>query len=127
MEPPPPDQHFMLIRSQRGGSKLVEGGYVYGVQRRVGEVKHWLCEMRGVCNARVQTQGTEIFKCTNEHLHAPDEQPVSCNETKICIKRKARDSQDASCQIVGESVITVSEGTTAKLSKLDSLKLTIQR
>ena len=80
----------------------MEGGYVYGVQRRVGEVTHWLSEKRGVCNARVHTQGTEIVKGTNEHLHAPDEQAVSCYETKIGIKRKARDSQDTSHQIVGE-------------------------
>ena len=127
MEPPPPDQPFRLIRSQRGGSKLVEGGYVYGVQRRVGEVTHWLSEKIGVCNARVHTQGTEIVKRTNEHLHSPDEQAVSCYETKIGSKRKARDSQDTSHQIVGESVITVSEGTAAKLPKLDSLKRIIQR
>ena len=87
MEPPPPVQPFRLIRSQRRGSKLVEGAYVYGVQRRVGEVTHWLCEKRGVCYARLHTQGTEIVKRTNEHIHAPDEQAVSCYETKICIKR----------------------------------------
>ena len=69
----------------------------------------------------------EIVKRTNEHLHSPDEQAVICQETKIGIKRKARDSQDSSHQIVGESLLTVSEDTTAKLSKLDSLKRTIQR
>ena len=73
------------------------------------------------------TQGTEIVKRTNKHLHAPDEQAVSCYETKIGIKRKARESQDTSHQIVGESVVTVSEGTAAKLPKLDSLKRAIQR
>ena len=82
---------------------------------------------REKCNARVHTQGTEIVKRTNEHLHAPDEHAVSCYESKIGIKRKARDSQDISHQIVGESVITVSEGTAAKPPKLDSLKRTIQR
>ena len=69
----------------------------------------------------------EIVKRTNEHLHSPDEQAVICQETKIGIKRKARDSQDSSHQIVGESLLTVSEGTAAKLPKLDSLKRTIQR
>ena len=41
--------------------------------------------------------------------------------------RKARDSQDSSHHIVGESLLTVSEGTAAKLPKLDSLKRTIHR
>ena len=61
---------------------------------------------------------------TNEHLHVPDEQVVSCCEVKVGMKRKARDSQDSSHHIVGESLQTVTEGTAAKL---DSLKRTIQR
>ena len=69
----------------------------------------------------------EIIKRTNDHLHSPDEQAVICQETKIGIKRRARDSQDSSHHIVGESLLTVSEGTAAKLPKLDSLKRTIQR
>ena len=89
----------------------MEGSYAYGVQRRVKEVTHWLCEKRGVCNARLHTQVTEIVKRTNVNLYAPDEQAVSCYETKIGIKRKAQDSHDTSHQIVGESVVTVCEGT----------------
>ena len=126
MEDPPLNQPFRLIKSQRGGNKLVERGYIYGVQRRAGEVTHWLCEKRGVCNAIIHTQGTEIVKLTNEHLHAPDEQAVSCCLTKISIKRRARGSQDSSHHIVGERVVTLFEGTAAKLPKLDSLKRTIQ-
>ena len=42
------------------------------------------------------------------------------------MKRKARDSQDSSHHIVGESLQTVTEGTAVKLPKLDSLKRTIQ-
>ena len=46
MEPPlaPP---FKIIKTQRGGNKLVERGYIYGEHRRVGEVTHWLCEKEG--------------------------------------------------------------------------------
>ena len=69
----------------------------------------------------------EILKRTNEYLHAPDEQAVSCCEVKVGMKRKARDSQDSSHHIVGEGLETVTEGTAAKLPKLDSLKRTIQR
>ena len=120
-------QPFRLTRSQRGAEKLTEGGFSYGKQRRVGGVTHWLCERRGFCRANIHTQGTEIIKRTNEHLHAPDEPAVSCCEVKVGMKRKARDTQDSSHQIVGETLQTVSEGTSAKLPKLDSLKRTIQR
>ena len=80
-----------------------------------------------ICRAIIHTQGTELIKRTNEHLHAPDEQAVSCCEVKVGMKRKARDTKDSSHQIVGETLQTVSEGTSAKLPKLDSLKRTIQR
>ena len=83
--------------------------------------------MRERCNGKVHTEGMKIVKRTNEHLHAPDEQVVSSYETKVGIKRKARETQDSSHHIVGESLETVSEGTATKLPKLDSLKRTIQR
>ena len=52
---------------------------------------------------------------------------MSCCEVKVGMKRKARDTQDSSHQIVGETLQTVSEGTSAKLPELDSHKRTIQR
>ena len=110
----PPGQSFRLTRSQRGAEKLTEGDYCYGKQRRVGDVTHWLCERRGICRAIIHTQGMEILKRTNEHLHAPDEQAVSCCEVKVGMKRKARDSQDSSHHIVGEGLETVTEGTAAQ-------------
>ncbi|KAI6653068.1 hypothetical protein LOD99_3904 [Oopsacas minuta] len=68
-----------------------------------------------------------IVKRTNEHFHGPDEQAAGCCEAKAGMKRKARESQDSTYHIVGESLQTASEGTAAKLPKLDSLKQTIQR
>ncbi|KAI6651166.1 hypothetical protein LOD99_5517 [Oopsacas minuta] len=118
---------FRLIKSQRGGDKLSESGFLFGVQGRVGDVTHWLCEQRGVCKARVHTKGMVVVKRTNEHSHGPDEQAADCYEAKAGMKRKARESQDSTHHIVGESLQTASEGTAAKLPKLDSLKRTIQR
>ena len=81
---------------------------------------HWLCEQKGICKARVNTKGKEVVKRTNEHTQAPNEQDVSCRETKAGIKRRARESQDSSHYIVSESDM-ISEGTAIKLPKLDSL------
>ena len=75
----------------------------------------------------VHTKGMEVVKRTNEHTHAPNEQDVSCCETKAGIRRRARESLDSSHHIVSESVQMISEGTATKLPKLDSLKRTIQR
>ncbi|KAI6649971.1 General transcription factor II-I-like [Oopsacas minuta] len=118
---------FRLTKSQRGGDKLLEDGYSFGVQRRVGDVTHWLCEQRGVCKARVHTKGMVIVKRTNGHSHGPDEQAADCCEAKAGMMRKARESQDGTDHIVSESLLTASEGTAAKLPKLDNLKRTMQR
>ena len=70
---------------------------------------------------------THIVKGTNEHTHIPSEEEVNCRETKVGVKRRARESQDTSHHIVGESMQLISEGTATKLPKMDSLKRTIQR
>ena len=82
-------------------------------------------DRRGV--AKQGNKQRVIIKANNEHLHGPVEQEVGCRETKIGIKRKAEETWDSSHSIVGESLLTVSEGTAAKLPKLNSLKRTIQR
>ena len=120
-------QSFVSIKSSKGGCKLIEGGFVYGQQRRVREVVHWQCERRGICKARVHTQGSQIVKRTNQHLHEPDEEAVTCQLVKISMKRKASKTQDSTHLIVGDNLLTVSEGVSVKLPKLTSLKRTIQR
>ena len=52
---------------------------------------------------------------------------VTCHEVKLGLKRKASETQDSSHHILGNSLITVSEGVSVKLPKLTSLKRTIQR
>ena len=69
----------------------------------------------------------QIVKRTNEHLHEPDEQAVSCQDVKNCVKRKASETQDSSHFFVEDSLLAVSEGVSVKLPKLNSLKRTIQR
>ena len=70
----------------------------------------------------------QIVKLTNEHLHEADEQAATCQEVKLGMKRKASETQDSSHHIVGDGLITVSEGVYVKLPKLTSpIKHTIQR
>ena len=33
-------QPFRLLKSTRGGNKIIEGGFIYGQQSRAGEVTH---------------------------------------------------------------------------------------
>ena len=76
----------------------------------------------------MQSKGS--YEAYGDSLHGPVEQEVGFREAKIGIKRKAEETRDSSHSIVGESLLTVSEDTAAKLSKLpklDSLKRTMQR
>ena len=40
--------------------------------------------------------GMQTVKHTNEYLHEPDEQAVTCEDIRICIKRMASETQDSS-------------------------------
>ena len=88
---------------------------------------HWRCEQRGECKARIHTEGMDIVKRINDHLHTSDNAGVSCCEVNIGVKRRAQESQDSAHHIASESVQTVSDSTIVKLPKLDSLKRTIRR
>ena len=68
-----------------------------------------------------------IVKRINEHLHGPDMGKDTCLVTKAGLKCKAEQSQDTSQHIVAESVQNIPEATATKLSKLNTLKRTIQR
>ena len=126
----PLPQQFRLIRSSKSNKeryKLIEGGFVYDRQRIIGDTTHWQCERRGLCKARVHTNGMAIVKRTGEHLHESDEQQVECIALKAGVKRKARDTNDTTHHIIGDSLDTATESTVIKLPKLDSLKRTIIR
>ena len=62
MDSPP---QFRLIRSSKSKKecyKLVEGGFIYGKQRVIGDVTHWQCEKRDSCKARIHTKGLMQLK-----------------------------------------------------------------
>ena len=121
-----PEPQFTLIRSSKCKKecyKLVEGGFVYGKQRVIGDITHWQCEKRESCKARLHTKGTQIIKRTNEHLHDSDIRHVR----SMKVKRRARESIDHVHHIVGEELESATVETTIKLPKVDSLKRTIRR
>ena len=99
--------NFKFIMSSRGGQKLNEGGFLFDKQRIYCDVTHWQCEKKGVCKARLHTQGMIIVKRTNKHLHGPDMVAVCCFETKSGIKREAQQTQDSTHHIVGKDLTTV--------------------
>ena len=85
----------------------MEGGFIYGKQQVIGDVIHWLYEMRDSCEARIHTKGTVIIKRTN-YLQYADMTHVRT------LKRRARESNDPVHHIVDDQ-------TVIKLPKIVSL------
>ena len=118
---------FRLITSSRGGNKLVENGFMYDKHKISGNGTYWQCERRSDCKARLHTDGMQTIKRINQHFHGPDIHKVSCLEVKAGIKQKAVQTQDSSHHISAEGVLSISDMTSVKLPKMNSLKRTIQR
>ena len=68
-----------------------------------------------------------IIKQSGDHLHDPDEQRINCISLTAGVKRRARDTNDTTHYIIGDSLRTETESTVIKLPELNSLKRTIRR
>ena len=67
----------------------MEGCFIYGKQRIIGDVTHRQCEKSDSCKAKIHTTCTVIIKRTNEHLHDADETHVRNLEVKVGIKTES--------------------------------------
>ena len=45
-----------IIKSKRWKAKLVLLGFIHTLNRLSTNFKHWICEKRGICKARVTTK-----------------------------------------------------------------------
>ena len=97
------------------------------IGRGIGNTTHWQCERRGICKARMHTNGTSIIKRTSEHLHGEDQQQVDCITLKAGMKRKARDTHDSTHHIISDALEVVTVPSFIKLPKLESSKRTVRR
>jgi len=66
---------WTFIRSQRGAPLLVNDGFVYRCERKIGRKSYWLClsykKGQHKCNARLILLGNSVTKETG-HTHAAD-------------------------------------------------------
>ena len=82
-----------LLKTNRGGEKLVHCGYMYHLQRTGREnVSYWTCVRKPECAGRVKLarNGSLTVTVTREHNgHAPNNDEAVVEETVQCMKRKA--------------------------------------
>ncbi|GJQ85403.1 hypothetical protein Trydic_g10177 [Trypoxylus dichotomus] len=72
------DDKAEIIRSNKGGLKLIHRGYMYTVhkKRRSGEIRWRCCQRRSHCKGSVSTgEGDPIINMP--HNHIPDPQSVA--------------------------------------------------
>ena len=49
------------IKSNRNRDKAVVNGYIYSLNRTSGDIQYWVCELRGKCTARIDTNNCTII------------------------------------------------------------------
>ena len=65
------------IKSNRNKDKAVVNGFIYSLNRTLGDIQYWVCELRGKCTARkntnncIITRPTDFAQIEQDHTHAP--------------------------------------------------------
>ena len=121
---------FQIIRSNKGGEKMIRDGNMYVIKRRNGRRVSWECVKRRVngCKARASTD-LQFNDATffHAHCHTPDYVNVSVTKAKASIKENAANSNEHPAGIYAQVVADCDEETRLRLPEEKSLKRTIQR
>ena len=109
-----------IIKSTRGKDKLVLLGFIYTLNRSTTGLKHWNCEKRSECKARITTNSDlSIVKLQNSseifdtHPHAPDMLRIEMLKGYTKMKERADQNSEENTSI-------------AKMPRIESIKRTIR-
>ena len=123
-----------IIKSTRGKDKLVLLGFIYTLNRSTTGLKHWNCEKRSECKARITTNSdlsivkpqnsSEIF---DTHPHAPDMLRIEMLKGYTKMKERAdQNSEENTRSIFAYGVETMTDSSIAKMPRIESIKRTIR-
>ncbi|QQP42000.1 Putative LOC100898192, partial [Caligus rogercresseyi] len=119
-----------LIKSNRGGSKLVDDlNYLYRLNGKCGEKTYWACDI-SECRARIHSimEGNEpiVVKTVGYHHHASQPFKPKSLETKQAIKSLALNSQASSRDIIAQASSNLDDSTLAFLPSAATLSRRIR-
>ena len=121
-----------FLKSKRGKDKATFQGFVYTLTKSSSEVQQWVCEMRGMCKARVHTRGDVIIKPTllndihSSHTHGSDPVRIDMLKGYNKVKERSIDSEESTRIIVSYGIEQMGASSVAQLPKLESVKRTIR-
>ena len=121
------------IKSTRGKDRIAIHGYIYTLNKSTTQVKHWVCEKRGTCKARVtinfdlfivKPDTTEILDSHSQGLDTPRIKMLQgYNKLK---ERAGQDPDQSTRSIYAYGVESMDDSSIVKLPKPDSIKRTIR-
>lgn len=127
------DEGAKIIKSDKGGEKLLLKGFVYYKSRTVGVKKYWRCNRmkNKECNSTAITtlreEKIEVLKEV-QHDHAPNREEVEAEFLKTSLKRKASTHPNMPpAQLLRTELAGVSSGVLAMLPERENLKKMIRR
>ena len=121
-----------FLKSRRGKEKAIFQGFVYTLTKSSSEVQQWVCEMRGVCKARMHTRGDVIIKPTvlnniySSHTHGSDPVRIDMLKGYNKVKERSIDSEESTRVILSYCIEQMGASSVAQLPKLESVKRTIR-
>ena len=110
------------MKSRRGKEKAIFQGFVYTLTKSSSEVQQWVCEMRGMCKARMHTRGDVIIKPTVLNDPVRIDMPKGYNK----VKERSIDSEESTRVFLSYRIEQMGASSVAQLPKLESVKRTIR-
>ncbi|XP_040575190.1 uncharacterized protein asrij isoform X1 [Lepeophtheirus salmonis] len=121
-----------LIKSQRGGMKLVDNyNYIYRVDQKSGEKTYWKCEY-SKCKARLHTVmdvdkvNVCICKTVSEHSHPSNPSKTKMCDVKAKLKSEALSSPLSSRMLIEQMASSMDESTLSLMSNASNLARSVR-
>ncbi|XP_030833106.1 uncharacterized protein LOC115920726 [Strongylocentrotus purpuratus] len=119
------------IQSERGGRKLLLGGYMYVKQKDLADgYEGFECELRRntrQCRAKIKVMGDNQFRDRTEHNHPPNHGRSNATKVKAATKRRATESNERPQQVLMATLCEVTEEGRAALPSLNNMRRNIRR
>ena len=124
-----------IVKTTKAKNKAYLQGFLYTLNRvSAAGTQYWVCEKRGLCNARINTtQGgivikpTEVSEIVSSHSHGPDPGRSQMLKAYQSMKECASNSGEKPRLILSKGITKLDETSIIALPRLDSVKRTLRR
>ena len=120
-----------IITSRRGGTKLLNNGFLYYRRDSKNRKTYWYCKRKNECKATAITmyvdRHLEVLK-EKLRTHAPNQEEVNAEKVKANLKRIAADHPELPpAQILRTELPKVAAGVLSQMPERENLKKAMRR